>query len=43
MKKIAITLIIGIMLGYMLGLVHQLTQKHQQQRDRAIIEKIAED
>ena len=27
MKRIAITLLIGIMLGYMLGLVHQLAQK----------------
>jgi len=27
MKKILVTLFIGIMLGYMLGLVHQLAQK----------------
>jgi hypothetical protein len=41
MKKLAVTLLIGIMLGYMLGLIHQLTQK--QHRDRAAIEQITEE
>ena len=27
MKRTLVTLVIGIMLGYMLGLVHQLAQK----------------
>ena len=37
MKRIAITLLIGIMLGYMLGLVHQLAQKEQRNHDAGLV------
>ena len=40
MKKFALALIVGIMLGYMLCLVHQLAQQEQRQRDRAAISKM---
>ncbi len=42
MKRIAITLIIGIMLGYMLGLVHQLAQQEQRRATISKMENVAE-
>ena len=37
MKKLALALIVGIMLGYMLCLVHQLAQQEQRQRDAGLV------
>lgn len=43
MKKLALALIVGIMLGYMLGLVHQLAQQEQRKSTVSKMEKVAED
>lgn len=43
MKRIAITLIIGIMLGYMLGLIQQLAQQEQKRATISKMERVAEE
>ena len=43
MKKLAITLLIGIMLGYMLGLIHQLAQQEQKRATISKTERVAEE
>lgn len=42
MKKTLVTLVIGIMLGYMLGLVHQLAQQEQKKATVSKMERVEE-
>ena len=42
MKRTLVTLVIGIMLGYMLGLVHQLAQQEQKKATISKMEKVEE-